>query len=120
MRADSLDFHLPPELIAQFPASDRSASRFLHYQRTAQQISHHTFAELPHLLRPGDLLVFNDARVLPARFTLQKSSGGKVDALFLGEPRPGHWQVLLFGGNIVFLTFVVGWLLGDFFRPDIG
>jgi S-adenosylmethionine:tRNA ribosyltransferase-isomerase len=50
---------------------------------------------LPGLLRAGDLLVFNDARVVPARFTLTKESGGRVEALFLGEDSPGTWRVLL-------------------------
>ncbi len=53
------------------------------------------FSDLPGMLRPGDLLVFNDARVLPARLTLRKSTGGRVDALFLNEIVPGRWRVLL-------------------------
>ena len=95
MRTDDLDFHLPPELIAQAPAADRAASRLLHYRRDDRSIAHRRFADLPRLLRGGDLLVFNDARVVPARFTLQKSTGGRVEALFLGEDRPGEWRVLL-------------------------
>src|SRR5690349_4709071 len=65
MRTDDLDFDLPPELIAQTPAPQRSASRLLLYRREDRSIRHRAFAELPDLLRPGDLLVFNDARVLP-------------------------------------------------------
>src|SRR5437667_11360923 len=95
MRTDDLDFHLPPELIAQAPAADRAASRLLHYRRDDRSIAHRRFADLPRLLRGGDLLVFNDARVVPARFTLQKSTGGRVEALVLGEDRPGEWRVLL-------------------------
>ena len=56
---------------------------------------HHRFADLPALLRPGDLLVFNDARVIPARFGLRKSTGGRMEATFLAEPRVGQWRVLL-------------------------
>lgn len=95
MRTDELDFHLPPELIAQTPAPARAASRLLHYQIAPQSIAHRTFSDLPVLLRPGDLLVFNDARVIPARFTLQKVTGGKVEGLFLAEVRPGRWRVML-------------------------
>src|SRR6266567_737934 len=95
MRTDELDFHLPPELIAQAPTADRSASRLLHYRTSDRSVTHLTFADLPSLLHPGDLLVFNDARVVPARFMLQKSTGGKVEGLFLAEPAPGQWRVLL-------------------------
>src|SRR6476646_8125188 len=95
MRTDDLDFHLPPDLIAQSPTPDRAASRLLHYRSTDQSVTHLTFSDLPSLLRPGDLLVFNDARVIPARFMLQKNTGGKVEGLFLAEPSPGQWKVLL-------------------------
>jgi S-adenosylmethionine:tRNA ribosyltransferase-isomerase len=95
MRTDELDFHLPPELIAQVPPAERTASRLMHYRRSDKLLSHGVFSDLPNLLRAGDLLVFNDARVLPARFALRKSTGGRIDALFLDEPSPGTWHVLL-------------------------
>lgn len=95
MRTEELDFYLPPELIAQEPPASRAASRLLNYQRETRSISHLSFAELPRLLRPGDLLVFNDTRVLPARFMLRKPSGGMIEALFLGEANRGKWRVLL-------------------------
>jgi S-adenosylmethionine:tRNA ribosyltransferase-isomerase len=95
MRTDDLDFHLPPELIAQTPPPQRTASRLLHYNRANRSVNHLTFSDLPSLLRPGDLLVFNDTRVLPARFDLRKRTGGRVEGLFLAEPSPGRWRVLL-------------------------
>jgi S-adenosylmethionine:tRNA ribosyltransferase-isomerase len=95
MRTDELDFELPPELIAQVPPGQRTDSRLLHYRREGQSASHRTFSDLPALLREGDLLVFNDARVIPARFMLRKATGGKVEALFLKEEAPGLWHVLL-------------------------
>src|SRR3954471_24675731 len=95
MRTDELDFHLPPELIAQVPAPDRAASRLLHYRRSDRSVEHRQFADLPSLLRRGDLLVFNDARVVPARFILHKSTGGRVEGLFLGQGGDGVWNVLL-------------------------
>ena len=95
MRTDELDFELPPELIAQAPVEDRSASRLLHYRKSDNCIEHSAFSELPRLLRRGDVLVFNDAKVLPARFTLQKSTGGRIEGLFLAETIPGQWSVWL-------------------------
>ena len=95
MRSDELDFHLPPELIAQEPAAQRGASRLLHYRRGDRSIAHRTFSDLPSLLRTGDLLVFNDARVIPARFTLRKRTGGRIEGLFVAEPQPGQWEVML-------------------------
>ncbi len=95
MRTDELDFHLPPELIAQAPPADRASSRLMHYRMADQSVAHRRFSDLPLLLRAGDLLVFNDARVIPARFMLQKNTLGKVEGLFLDEARAGEWRVLL-------------------------
>jgi len=95
MRTNELDFHLPAELIAQTPTDMRGESRLLHYQRERRAIAHRSFAELPGLLRRGDLLVFNDARVIPARFVLRKETGGLVDGLFLTEEASGRWRVML-------------------------
>src|SRR6478752_3057618 len=95
MRTDDLDFHLPVELIAQDPPAHRTASRLLHYRRSDRTVAHRAFVDLPVLLRAGDLLVFNDTRVLPARFMLKKSTGGLVEGLFLSEPAARRWHVLL-------------------------
>ena len=95
MRTDELDFHLPPQLIAQVPPPRRTDSRLLHYCRTDRGVAHRMFSDLPGLLRKGDLLVFNDARVVPARFMLRKSTGGRVEGLFLSEEGPNAWLVLL-------------------------
>jgi S-adenosylmethionine:tRNA ribosyltransferase-isomerase len=90
-----LDFDLPPELIAQEPPAERPASRLLHYRRDTKAIAHRRFADLPNLLRPGDLLVFNDTRVLPARIALRKATGGRVEGLYLATESPGQWRVML-------------------------
>jgi S-adenosylmethionine:tRNA ribosyltransferase-isomerase len=95
MSTEELNFDLPVELIAQQPSAERAASRLLHYRKTDRSISHRRFSELPGLLRKDDLLVFNDTKVLPARFVLRKQSGGRVEGLFLSEARPGRWLVLL-------------------------
>jgi S-adenosylmethionine:tRNA ribosyltransferase-isomerase len=73
------DFDLPPELIAQHPLADRAASRLLHVQ--PRQLADLHFADLPGLVQPGEVLVFNDTRVIRARLFGRKPSGGRVEAL---------------------------------------
>ncbi|MBS1169591.1 MAG: queA [Burkholderiaceae bacterium] len=73
------DFNLPPELIAQLPLPDRSASRLLHVD--GDRLHDRAFADIAALLQPGDLLVFNDTRVLKARLFGEKATGGKVEML---------------------------------------
>jgi S-adenosylmethionine:tRNA ribosyltransferase-isomerase len=90
-----LDFHLPPELIAQDPIEPRDAARLLVVNRAARTLAHHHFRELPSLLAPGDLLVFNDTRVLPARlFGHRQSTGGHWEGLFLKAFPDGSWEML--------------------------
>jgi S-adenosylmethionine:tRNA ribosyltransferase-isomerase len=81
MRLDDFDYDLPPELIAQAPAAERSASRLLHLDGTRGELRDLGFADLPGWLRPGDLLVFNDTRVIKARLAGRKASGGRVEVL---------------------------------------
>ena len=76
---DDFDFHLPPELIAQHPAGERTASRLLHVGANTR--IDRQFAELPQLIEPGDLLVFNDTRVIKARLLGQKESGGQIEVM---------------------------------------
>ncbi|KVL08815.1 tRNA preQ1(34) S-adenosylmethionine ribosyltransferase-isomerase QueA [Burkholderia cepacia] len=77
------DFNLPPELIAQTALPDRTASRLLEVDGTVEpaRLVDRRFAELPSCIAPGDLLVFNDTKVLKARFFGQKASGGKIEVL---------------------------------------
>jgi S-adenosylmethionine:tRNA ribosyltransferase-isomerase len=81
LRTEDFDFHLPDELIAQFPAAERRASRLLRLEGNSGNVQDAWFADLPALLQPGDLLVFNDTRVIKARLEGRKDSGGKVEAL---------------------------------------
>lgn len=81
MQLDNFDFQLPSELIANFPLEKRSASRLLQLKRHTDEINHHNFNDLPNLLRPTDLLIFNDTRVIPARLFGKKISGGKIEIL---------------------------------------
>ena len=76
---EDFDYALPAELIAQFPAPERTASRLL--QLAGNKVQDRRFTDLPHCLRAGDLLVFNDTRVVKARLYGVKASGGKVEAL---------------------------------------
>lgn len=79
LTVDHFDFPLPPELIAQHPAAERAGSRLLHV--CGQQLTDRQFADLPGLLQAGDLLVFNDTRVIKARFFGAKETGGQVEIL---------------------------------------
>jgi len=76
---DDFDFPLPPELIAQHPARERTASRLLHLDGEA--LHDRQFTDLPQLVRTGDLLVFNDTRVIKARLFGQKESGGQIEVM---------------------------------------
>ena len=81
MKVSDFDFDLPEELIAQRPLAERSASRLLVMDRKHGALRDRRFAELDQLLSPGDLLVFNNTRVVPARMYASKSSGGRVEVL---------------------------------------
>ena len=85
MRRCDFQFDLPPELIAQAPLAERSASRLLAVDGATGALEDRRFTDLPDLLRAGDLLVFNDTRVVPARLFGHKPSGGRVE-IFLERP----------------------------------
>ena len=86
-RAD-FAYHLPEDLIAQTPLAERSASRLLVLDGRTGSVSDRLFRDLPQLLRAGDLLVFNDTRVVAARLVGFKPSGGRVE-VFLERPLKG-------------------------------
>ncbi len=93
-----LDFELPPELVAQQPLSERSASRLLVVERQTGTLTHSHFNDIGAWLRPGDLLVANDARVLPARtHGTRCATGGKLELVFLHRltETPETWEVML-------------------------
>jgi S-adenosylmethionine:tRNA ribosyltransferase-isomerase len=90
-----LDYDLPPFLIAQEPAAERDRSRLLVVRRSTAALAHHVFADLPDLLNPGDLLVLNNSRVLPARLLgCRARTGGKWEGLFLRQLPDGAWELL--------------------------
>jgi S-adenosylmethionine:tRNA ribosyltransferase-isomerase len=95
LMANDFDYPLPSELIAQRPRARRDQSRLMVLRRDSAAIGHRVFGEIPSLLRPGDLLVVNDTRVIPAKFSCRRRTGGRIEGLFLREPSPGRWEVLL-------------------------
>lgn len=114
MKTSDFHYHLPPELIAQAPLPERSASRLLHVPPGTAPLQDLHVRDLPALLRPGDLLVFNDTRVIPARLFGTKPTGGRVEILIerllpgdearvqLGvskPPKPGSRILLQAGGE---------------------
>lgn len=94
MKTSDFDYILPPELIAQTPASPRDSSRFLVYDRKTDKISHKRFYDLPEFLNKGDVLVINDTKVLPARIYGETVNGGKVELLLLKRRNLTDWEVL--------------------------
>jgi S-adenosylmethionine:tRNA ribosyltransferase-isomerase len=92
-----LDYELPEDLIAQRPAEPRDASRLMVVDVKRNTIAHHTFRDLPDFLGPGDALVLNETKVIPARVEASKPTGGEVELLFLKDLGPDHggsWEVL--------------------------
>ena len=81
MKTSDFSFELPDHLIARHPAAERSASRLLVFDPQRQQINDRIFRDIESLIEPGDLLVFNNTRVIPARLFGEKASGGKLEAL---------------------------------------
>ncbi len=99
MRLSDLDYPLPKEKIALFPTGDRPAAKLLCVDRATGVCSHKVFRDLPELLKPTDLLVLNNTKVLPARLFGKRTTGGKVEALLLKEIGANTWEALLKPGG---------------------
>ncbi|MEO8458895.1 MAG: tRNA preQ1(34) S-adenosylmethionine ribosyltransferase-isomerase QueA [Dokdonella sp.] len=119
MNKSDFHFDLPPELIAQVPLPERSASRLLVLDAVTQTMRDQQFRDLPELLRAGDLLVFNDTRVLPARLSGRKESGGAVEILIERITGPHEARAQLgvskkpkAGGRIVLADGSIATVLG--------
>jgi len=98
--AHDFDFLLPPELIAQTPARQRDQSRLLVLDRASGNLSHRRFSDLLEYLRPGDLLVLNDSKVIPARLrATNTASGGELEVLLLEENGPNDWWAMVRPGK---------------------
>ena len=89
------DYHLPEDRIAKHPAEQREQARLLVLDRATQTLRHQCIADLPELLQPGDCLVLNDTKVLPARLLgTRATTGGKWEGLFLEATDDGAWQLI--------------------------
>lgn len=99
MKTSDFDFFLPEELIAQTPLERRDASRLLTLDKVTGAVEHHHFYDLPRYLRPGDCLVLNDSRVLPARLIGHRPTGGACEVLLLVDRGEGLWECLVRPGR---------------------
>lgn len=100
MRLADFDYVLPPELIAQQPASPRDSSRLLVLDRATGRLAHRIFREIGDYLTPGDVLVVNDTRVIPARLRGRRAgSGGAIELLLLRPTSDGAWEALVRPGR---------------------
>jgi S-adenosylmethionine:tRNA ribosyltransferase-isomerase len=96
LHTNDFDYYLPPELIAQTPIEPRDAARLMVINRATGSLEHHQFSELTNFLHKGDVMVFNDSRVIPARLAGKKSrTGGGVEILLLKLVNPGVWEALV-------------------------
>jgi S-adenosylmethionine:tRNA ribosyltransferase-isomerase len=102
MKTSDFDYHLPPELIAQTPIEPRDQSQLMVLGRSRGSIEHHHFFEIVDYLHAGDVLVFNDSRVIPARISGKKAdTGGKVELLLLRQLDNAVWEALVKPGKRV-------------------
>ncbi len=99
MKTYDFDYHLPEELIAQTPVEPRDHSRLMVLDRASDNLEHRRFYDLPEYLRPGDVLVFNDSRVIPARLHTTRSGGGNAELLLLRRLEPARWHALVKPGR---------------------
>ncbi len=102
MKTSDFDYHLPPELIAQTPVEPRDHSRLMVLKRSQGSVEHRRFFEITDYLRAGDVLVFNDSRVIPARIKGRKAdTGGRVELLLLRRLDTAVWETLVKPGKRV-------------------
>ena len=120
LRVDDFDYALPPEAIAQVPAEPRDSSRLLVLERATRRTEHARFHEIDRWLRPADLLVVNDSRVIPARLPCVRSTGGAAEILALRplDDDPTRWVALLRPSRRIPVGDVVTLRNGD--RIEVG
>ena len=101
MKTSDFDYYLPPERIAQTPVEPRHSSRLLVLNRKNDTLEHATFWDIGKYLTPGDLLVINQTRVIPARLYAHKPTGGKVEILLLRKVNDDIWEALVGGKKML-------------------
>jgi len=94
LKTSDFYYDLPEELIAQTPLAQRDSSRLMTVDRTTGAVSHRVFTDILDLLNPGDCLVVNDSRVLPARLLGNRATGGAVEVLLLKDEGNDTWECL--------------------------
>jgi S-adenosylmethionine:tRNA ribosyltransferase-isomerase len=100
LKTEDFDYHLPSELIAQTPAEPRDSSRLMVVSRNTGEIQHRCFRDVVDYLRPGDILVCNESRVIPARLYGRKTeTGGRVEALLIAKREADVWEALVKPGR---------------------
>lgn len=100
MKTSDFNYHLPPERIAQTPMEPRDHSRLMILRRDQDTIEDAVFKDVGSYLKPGDLLVINQTRVIPARLAAHKATGGKVELLLLKRIEPDVWEALVGGKGL--------------------
>lgn len=96
LRLEDFDYHLPKELIAKYPAEPRDSCRMMVIDRKTGEIHHRTFRDILEYLQPGELIVFNDSKVIPARLIGKKENGkAKVEVFLVRQVEEGVWQALI-------------------------
>ena len=100
MKTSDFDYNLPESSIAQTPAEPRDSSRLLVLHRDTGKVEHRIFREVGEYLRPGDLLVLNQTRVIPARIYARKETGGRVELLLLRRRDSVTWEALVGGKGL--------------------
>jgi S-adenosylmethionine:tRNA ribosyltransferase-isomerase len=100
MKTSDFDYHLPESFIAQTPLELRDSSRLLVLHRTTGKLEHRVFNEIGEYFNPGDLLILNQTRVIPARIYARKATGGKVELLLLRKKNGRIWECLVGGKGL--------------------
>jgi S-adenosylmethionine:tRNA ribosyltransferase-isomerase len=100
VKTSDFDYHLPPESIAQTPIEPRHNARLLVIDRSRAGLEHRIFHQLGEKLQPGDLLVINQTRVIPARIFARKPTGGRVELLLLNQRDEQTWEALVGGKRV--------------------
>ncbi|MET1179997.1 tRNA preQ1(34) S-adenosylmethionine ribosyltransferase-isomerase QueA [Peribacillus simplex] len=96
MKLDMFDFHLPEELIAQVPLEDREASKLMVLDKETGKLQHDVFSHITEYIKPGDCLVLNDTKVLPARlYGSKEGTGAKIEVLLLKQEHDDVWETLV-------------------------
>jgi len=109
LKTEAYDYHLPENLIAQFPVEPRDSARMLVYNRTTKSIEHKIFSDIVDYLQAGDVLIINNTRVIPARLMgLKKETHASIEVLLLKRLNYTDWEVLMKPGKRAKIGTIIG------------